>query len=179
LLCTPFSDPPRAGFRYALDNGAWRAYQQGIEFDVCRFETLVAKWGDYADWIVLPDMVAGGVDSLEFSMEWVDRIEGQRLLAVQDGMTAAHVRPHIGRDVGLFVGGTTEFKEQTLSEWGVLAREVGCWLHVGRVNTKRRISLCASAGATSFDGSGVSRFAKTIPFIDAARRQLAFEELEK
>lgn len=46
-----------------------------------------------------------------------------------------------------------------------------CYLHVGRVNTKKRIRLCQEAGADSFDGSGVSRFSAHLPVLDSAVRQ--------
>lgn len=65
----------------------------------------------------------------------------------------------------------TRHKEDTLPAWGELAREKGCWLHVGRVNTARRIALCAAASATSFDGSGPSRYAVVLQKLDLARRQ--------
>ncbi len=50
-----------------------------------------------------------------------------------------------------------------MGDWAELARERGAICHVGRVNSARRIHLCASAGVTSFDGSGVSRYAVEIP----------------
>ncbi len=56
-------------------------------------------------------------------------------------------------------------------QWGALARETGCYLHVGRVNTAVRIRLCSAAGADSFDGTSPSRFACTLPLLDGARRQ--------
>lgn len=55
-------------------------------------------------------------------------------------------------------------------EWGALARDTGCYLHVARVNTVRRVRLCDAAGADSFDGSSVTRFACNLPRLDFARR---------
>jgi hypothetical protein len=43
--------------------------------------------------------------------------------------------------------------------------------HVGRVNTARRIRLCAEAGADSFDGTSVTMFSCTLPLLESARRQ--------
>jgi hypothetical protein len=60
------------------------------------------------------------------------------------------------------------FKESTVGDWAELARERGTICHVGRVNSQRRIHLCAAAGVTSFDGSGVSRYALEIPAIHRA-----------
>jgi hypothetical protein len=55
--------------------------------------------------------------------------------------------------------------------WGSLARRRNCYLHVGRVNSQRRIAICAAAGADSFDGTSVTRYAVTMRPLDAARRQ--------
>lgn len=164
------------GFLYALDNGAWSAYTQGRPFDVPLFEKALAKLGAGADWTVLPDIVAGGARSLELSLQWMRRVldsSPRGMIAVQDGMAPTDVEPFIGPRVGVFVGGSTNWKLRTMSQWAELARRLGAWCHVARVNTARRISACITAGADSFDGSSASRFVKTLPLLDNARRQLA------
>jgi hypothetical protein len=165
------------GFPYAIDNGAWTAFQQGTAFDEDAFRGVVDALGDGADWIVVPDIVAGGLASLDFSLRWLDQLSGVRLLAVQDGMGAEHVRGLLGPTVGIFVGGSTEWKLATVRAWGALAREVGCYCHVGRVNTKRRIALCAEAGVDSFDGTSATRFAVNIPKLTNAVNQSTFWEV--
>lgn len=161
------------GFQYGLDNGAWWAYQQKQPFDVAAFEKLVDKMGKGADWIVAPDIVGGGLESLRVSEQWLPMLVliAPVLLAVQDGMTARDVEGLLGARVGIFVGGTTEWKLDTLQSWGEVARKRGCYLHVGRVNTARRIQYCHDAGADSFDGSSVTRFAKSLPRLDNATKQ--------
>jgi hypothetical protein len=161
------------GFRYAIDNGAWTAHQRGEPFDIPAFERAV-EWGAAgADWLILPDAVGAGLESLRMSLRWAPRLAGlcPLLLAVQDGMTVADVRPFVGRDIGIAVGGSTEWKEGTTREWGHLASETGAYLHILRVNTVRRIRICQDARADSFDGSSVSRFVSTLAPLDAARRQ--------
>ncbi len=160
------------GFAYALDNGAWTAHTHGEPFDESAFVRAVDRLGAGADFVVLPDIVAGGLKSLAYSLSWLPRLEHPHLLlAVQDGMTTEDVRPHLGQRVGVAVGGTTDWKLGTLHHWGSLARETGCWLHVLRVNSQRRIRRCQDVGAHSFDGSGPSRFAKHLAVLDAAVRQ--------
>jgi hypothetical protein len=95
----------------------------------------------------------------------------QYLLAVQNGMEPGHIAPLVGPEIGIFVGGDTPWKLATMAAWARLAHERGAICHIGRVNTVRRIRLCAAAGADSFDGSGVSRFASALPPLDLARRQ--------
>jgi len=166
------------GFPYALDNGAWSAFTRGIPFDVRAFERALRELGANADWTVLPDVVAGGLPSLELSLRWMRTVldESPRaLLAVQDGMGVDDVRPFVGPRVGIFVGGSTQWKLDTMAQWAALAQSVGCWCHVGRVNTRRRIARCVASGVTSFDGTSATRFAKTIPSLDEARRQLALK----
>jgi hypothetical protein len=162
------------GMKYALDNGAWTAFQQGKPFDEDAFMRAVDLMGEHADWIVLPDIVAGGLASLDYSLTWLERLRGLPtpvLLAVQDGMEIDDVRSILGPAVGIFVGGTTEWKEATASAWGSVARRRNCYLHVGRVNSIRRIKICAAAGANSIDGSSASRFALSLPRLDSASRQ--------
>lgn len=159
---------------YALDNGAWSAYQQGVPFDDDAFLRAVDKVGEHAEWIVLPDIVLGGLASLELSLAWLDRLKGfptRLLIAVQNGMTPEHVRSYLNPSVGLFVGGDSAWKEGTSTMWGSLARRRNCYLHIGRVNTQRRIAICAAAGADSFDGTSVSRYAVTMRPLDTALRQ--------
>ena len=170
------------GFRYALDNGAWTSFQRGESFHDAAFERAVALLGPGADWVVLPDIVMGGVESLTFSRRWLDRLEHRRpladttfLIAVQNGMRPDHVRTLLGPRIGIFVGGDTAWKLATMAQWARLARSRGAICHVGRVNSARRIRLCAAAGVDSFHGSGVSRFAAALPPLEMARRQSDLE----
>lgn len=170
------------GFRYALDNGAWTSFQRGEPFHAAAFEHALARVGADADWIVLPDIVMGGVPSLRFSRTWLGKLRQRRslrdktfLIAVQNGMGPQHLRPLVGPRAGIFVGGDTAWKLATMAMWARLAHAHDAICHVGRVNSVRRIHLCAAAGVDSFDGSGVSRFAAALPPLDAARRQTDLE----
>lgn len=153
----PSLDPK--GMRYALDNGAWWSFQNDRPFDADAFKrALELLWFD-ADFIVLPDIVAGGRRSLDFSLDWYQRLgmDGLFLLAVQDGMETDDVSPYLG-EVGIFIGGTTEFKERTMFDWAALAAKHEAYIHCGRVNSQRRLNMCKQAGIDSFDGSGPSKF---------------------
>lgn len=162
------------GFPYGLDNGAWSDFQAGRGFDEGTFETLIDKMGAGADWIVLPDIVAGGLESLALSKRWMNRVLSVCplvLIAVQDGMEHADLAPLVGPNVGIFLGGSTEWKLKRMLDWGRFCAEAGCYYHVARVNTITRIRRAAAAGAHSIDGSSVSRYAVTLPALDFARRQ--------
>lgn len=177
LLLTPDIHTDH-GMPYGLDNGAWGCFQRGESFNAEAFRDLLSEYAAGADWIVVPDIVCGGLESLAVSLEWLPELRtlGPTLLIpVQDGMTDEHLRNLVSGDVGIFVGGSTEWKEQSLTMWGALARETGCYLHVGRVNSRRRIRLCALAGAHSFDGTSVTRFAVNVHTLTAETRQGALD----
>lgn len=175
MLLTPTDPRPPEGFRFAIDNGAWRAFVQGLPFDAEGFMKLVDAQGAAADFVVVPDKVCEGMRSLEFSLSWMEQLRGLRrlLLPLQDGMSAADVGAVLRREpkLGIFLGGSTEWKLKTMYGWGMLAAGLGCHYHVGRVNTVRRIRLCAEAGADSIDGTSASRFSCNVPKLEAARNQ--------
>lgn len=160
------------GFAYALDNGAWSAHQKGEPFDERKFVQGLDLFADGADWVVLPDIVAGGKASLDLSLKWLRPVRdvcARVLIAVQDGMTVDDLRDLVSPDVGVFVGGSTEWKLATLDGWGALAKACNAWCHVGRVNTVRRIRRCIDAGATSFDGTSPTIYASTTKMLSLAR----------
>lgn len=153
------SVPP---FAWALDNGAWGCFQRGVSFDGDAFREAMKRWGPGADFVICPDIVGGGLESLSFSVGWADEVRQttQRplYLAVQDGMDAPAVLAVLEWFDGLFVGGSTTWKEATMHTWGELAKERDIPLHVGRVNTDRRLRMAIDAGASSVDGTSPTRF---------------------
>jgi hypothetical protein len=168
------------GFAYALDNGAWTAYQKKQPFNAKLFMDAVKKLGANADFIVVPDVVAGGLGSLRFSQSWIERLVPLKrplLLPVQDGMEVKDVRPYCQAGHGIFVGGTTKWKEATMYAWGCLARECGVYIHAGRINSQRKLKLCQMCLMDSFDGSGASKWLLHAKVMNAAHRQncLAYE----
>jgi hypothetical protein len=162
------------GFPYAIDNGAWSDFQNGTAFDDDAFDRLLDAMGAGADWIVLPDIVAGGIASLEMSLRWTNRclsICPLVLIAVQDGMTEADISPFVGRATGVFLGGSTEWKISTMARWGDFCRRRAIYYHVARVNTARRVEMAILSGANSMDGTSGTRYASTIPFLDNAMKE--------
>ena len=158
------------------DNGAWSDYQNGRGFDDDAFERFL-EWAATQTpprFIVLPDIVAGGLRSLELSMRWSNRcrsVAPMVLLAVQDGMTEADVAPLVSPTVGVFLGGSTPWKISTMAQWGAFCRRHHIWYHVARVNTAKRMAMAIAAFAKSVDGTSATRYAKTLPLLDRASRQ--------
>lgn len=163
------------GFPYALDNGAWTDFCAGRDFDDEKFKALVDKLGWGADWIVAPDIVAGGLHSLRLSLVWLPHLLVRTrmvLIPVQDGMGPQDlVKIVLPKRVGIFLGGSTEWKLATMRQWGEFCAQKGVHYHVARVNSAKRFRLAHIAGADSADGSSASRYAVTLPNLDFARRQ--------
>ena len=156
------------------DSGAWHHHSQGTPFNNVNYERLLVWIRPLKPrFVMLPDIVGAGSQSLDLSLHWLPIVRLAGLtpaLVVQDGMLPDHVRNLIGPQLALCIGGSTEWKLQTLGTWCKLARERGAWSHVLRVNTGRRIRLCERAGADGFDGTSASKFVNTLPMLDRERR---------
>lgn len=162
---------------WVADNGAWADFQAGQPFDEDMFEEFL-QWIESQSiaprWLVLPDIVAGGLESLSLSLRFRNRclsVAPLVLIAVQDGMEHDHLAPHVGPSVGIFLGGSTGWKLKQMRYWGEFCADRNIHYHVARVNTARRMFLASAANADGVDGSSGSRFAVTIRKLDLARRQ--------
>jgi hypothetical protein len=159
---------PIEGLPFVLDNGVWSCHQAGVEWSdepMLRLLDRLAHRDFKPEFVVAPDKIAAGDESLEFSLRWLEEKRSGLgdlpwLLAVQDGMSVARVRDVIleQRLAGIFVGGSTPWKWSSLHEWAELGLALGLRVHVGRVNGQRRAQLCSDLGVTSIDGSMISRF---------------------
>lgn len=161
------------GFPYALDNGAWTAHTQGEPFDVPAFEKALDLLGADADFVIAPDIVAGGRASLDLSLSWLDRLDDARMVLIpnQDGLEPEDFEGIVSPRVGIFHGGSTDWKVDQMVRWGRWCAVRDVYFHVGRVNTGPRFRLAHVAGANSVDGSSASRFAVNIPMLDGLARQ--------
>lgn len=137
-----------------LDNGAFKAWKAGESFN----ETLFMRAVDDAarfdpDFIVTPDIVAGGSESLSLSLEWSDRLSGAAPLAlvVQDGMGEREVRDALAPFSTIFVGGTLPWKMATGQRWVQLAHANGRRCHIGRAGSVDRVKWAKRIGADSID----------------------------
>jgi hypothetical protein len=108
------------------------------------------------DFVVVPDRVGAGLESLEFSLMWKNRLIGCRLaLAVQDGMTPDDINADDWDYI--FVGGTPEWKWQTVEDWVKFAHDHDLRCHVGQVGTLSRMEYCRLIGVDSIDSTNFVR----------------------
>lgn len=143
---------------YSLDNGAYSAFANSREWDPARFLRLLGRSMKEIippDFVVCPDKVAKGLESLEFSLSWLDKLpEGPRyFLAVQDGMERPDVEPSLKRFDGLFVGGSMDWKMETAEGWVNLAHAHNKPCHIGRIGPWYRILWANRINADSIDST--------------------------
>lgn len=153
-IATPASGPRRvAGTQWCADNGcfnaktypgdeAWFRWLAGLDRDGCLFATA-------------PDVVGDAVATLERSAPWLPRIRALGLpaaLVAQNGLEDLPV-PWDDFDV-LFIGGDTAWKlgphARALT---AEAKRRGKWVHMGRVNSGRRMRYADAIGCDSADGT--------------------------
>ena len=152
MLFSPGGERSPKRLPYALDNGAFGAWKQGLPFDELAWLSLLDWSNRYAPpkWALVPDTVGHRPSTLLQWAKYYPVVHGRGLIpafAVQDGMVARDVpkEAHV-----IFVGGSTEWKWDTAEMWCKSFPRV----HVARVNTVRKLRLCAEWGAESVDGTG-------------------------
>lgn len=175
--CVVRGELPARRAPFFHDNGAYRDWKAGRAF-ACNRWTRDMRWLDYRgivpDFVVVPDVVAGGVASLAFSAFWRDVVPAHfpAYLAVQDGMTAADVEPHVSGYRGIFVGGSLDWKLATAAAWVRFAHARGLRCHVGRVGTAARVRWARAIGVDSIDSSLPLRHAEALAaFVGALDEQ--------
>lgn len=143
-----------AGLPWAADNDCFQGLHAG------RFLRMLAIIDELPGclFVSCPDVVGDHAQTLELWHEWSPVIEevGQRpAFVLQDGATWDEVPS----EVPLFIGGSTEFKlGYDCAALVRCAKYEGRWVHMGRVNSAKRMAYAASIGVDSIDGTGWVRF---------------------
>lgn len=153
-LTTPKQhNPIPPGAQYACDNGrygkGWPGY---LKWWAWLDRTIRTNGSDNCLFACAPDIVGDALGTLAASLPWLGPIRSLGIpvaFVAQDGCEG--LVPWRDFDV-LFIGGTTEFKLAS----GALCAEAlshGKTVHVGRVNSAKRMRLAAVFGAASCDGT--------------------------
>lgn len=175
---------PAAGNRlepgrvWCADNAAFTG---GYPGDDAYLAWLTARLPMAADcaFVVAPDVPFDAAGTLALSGPMLPRIRALGYpvaLCAQDGLEHLPV-PWDDFDV-LFIAGSTEWKLSTAA--ALIAREAkarGKWVHMGRVNSWRRLQYAAAIGCDSVDGTylafGPDRNLPTLlDWLDESARQL-------
>jgi hypothetical protein len=149
---------PAAGVVWAADNSAFSG------FDEARFRRFLDRIArSPARWVAAPDVVADASETLRRWKVWAPVIREHELppaLVLQDGMVLEDVP--WDEVAAIFIGGSTRYKlGEEVVRLVAEARRRGLWVHMGRVNTARRILYAASLNCSSVDGSKFSRWSDT------------------
>lgn len=142
------------GTQWAADNGA---FSSARTFDPDRWlRWLADQPTEGCLFAVVPDVVGDHAETLVLWHEWAQVVRdlGHRpAFVLQDGCTPDVVPADADC---VFVGGSTEWKLGPESVACMrFAKAQGCWVHVGRVNSLRRIRWCADLDGVvdSVDGT--------------------------
>lgn len=144
------------GLPWAADNGCYSGFDPG------RFRRYLDKIAGEPRCLfaVAPDSVGDArLTQLLFDEWWREVFDtGQPIAYVgQDG--AERLEIPWGRFQAWFIGGTTRWKLSAASaDLAQEAKRRGKWVHMGRVNSRRRMESAASFGCDSIDGSSASMF---------------------
>ncbi len=153
LDCDVFSVWKRLGFPVPFPASEFPAekYERGL----AKLRALLDTGHRRPDFLAVPDLPAGGLESLRCSLSWVERLKplGCPLyLVVQDGM-GAEVEEQVLVFDGLLVGGTPAWKLRTGAAWVEMAHRNGLRCHIGRVGTAAKVRWARSIDADSIDSS--------------------------
>lgn len=150
---------PLPGEEWGLDNGAWSAWSKDEPFPEKKFLQRIEKTreqGHEPYLAVIPDKVQQANESLDFSLEWRERLmeEGYGswpwYLSLQAGMDPERVRQVAHRFDGLFLGGGNEAKPAA-SLWKAIADQAGLPLHYAQCGTRGKLQHAHKVGADSLD----------------------------
>jgi len=157
LITSPHFRTPQTA--YALDNGAYSDWKHNRDFRSEEFLQFLRKYMELdrkPEWVAVPDKVAQGNESLDFSLRWVDKIPDyfeNLMLVVQDGMDTERVENHVDKFYGIFIGGTKRWKIDSAPSWVDLAHRHGKISHIGRISNWKEIMWAERIGVDSIDST--------------------------
>lgn len=159
------------GRLWCMDNGVFTG-----KFSEAEFWDKLEKMRDYQKtclFVVAPDVVGNAIATMSSFRYWGCRIQALGwpvAFVAQDGQELFNFPPEFD---ALFIGGSTEWKMSKEADLCIRkAQKMGKWVHVGRVNSRKRMRHFQVMGVDSVDGTHVT-FApdKNHPIIERQLRQ--------
>lgn len=142
---------------WAADNAAFS------KFDPVAYATMLERAAAEPTrplFVTVPDVVGDAFRTRWRFADWYPVLKRFRLplaYVLQDGEHTDTVPWSL--IAAVFVGGSTAFKVGAQARALVVeAQRRGKWVHMGRVNTVRRLMYAQQIGCDSVDGSGFARF---------------------
>ena len=164
FLVTPRSgrvhEITETGKAWGVDNEAFGGWDERKELS---FSKLLGRLCEHRPhpslkFVACPDVVADAVATRESFDRWGPIVRTCGLpvgYVLQDGESDVPW----GKIDALFVGGSTEWKLSEHTDAAIAeAKRLGKWVHVGRVNTLRRMRHFYDIGVDSIDGTTFSKW---------------------
>lgn len=144
---------PAEGQPWAADNGRFSRPQDYT--DAAYLAWLVKMPNESCLFATAPDVVGDAAATLALSAPMFGQIRAagyRTALVAQDGLESLPV-PWDDFDA-LFIGGTTAWKlSEHAANLAAEAKRRGKWVHMGRVNSLRRMAVAQAFGCDSVDGT--------------------------
>ena len=158
---------------WAADNGCFGNWK---ESDFLAMLDAAEKAETKPVFVTVPDVVGDHRKTCELWVRWAPEIKRRGLrcaFVLQNGIESMHPEfalPWESLDA-LFIGGNDAFKLGAWVRWAVafskrtIATERPVWVHMGRVNSVRRMLYAQRIGCDSCDGSGMAKYADRLPLM--------------
>ena len=168
---TRWSDTVADGRLWCLDNGVFSG--KFSEDSFWKKLKIMKPFITTCLFVVAPDVVANALATMDAFRYWGPRIQEAGwpvAFVAQDGQELFDFPPEFD---ALFIGGSTEWKlSAETDECIVRAQRLGKWVHVGRVNSQKRIRHFQVMGVDSVDGTSVTYAPdKNYPVLEKQLRQ--------
>jgi len=156
MIATPkqgIAIPP--GAAWCADNGCFGKGYPGDEAWFAWLQSYTAEERSRCLFAVAPDVVGDAWRSHLRSYPWLAKVRklGYRVAYVAQNGAELHPVPWHDFDV-FFIGGDTEWKlGPAARELVAEAKRLGKWVHMGRVNSERRLKYADAIGCDSADGT--------------------------
>jgi hypothetical protein len=158
-------DTAAAGIPWAADNDAFNGWSDEAAQRYTRMLDAIADLNG-CRFVTVPDVVADAEATARYFERWAPAVARRGLpvaLVLQDGIDTPAMSRWLLRTWprldAVFIGGSTDFKMGDVARALVLeAKARGKWVHMGRVNTLRRVRYAASIGCDSIDGTSYVRW---------------------
>lgn len=145
----------RPGVAWAADNGQFSGKITPAQF--LDWLVMMRPYRHSCLFAACPDVVCNATATLDRYRwyAWQVKALGYPVaLVAQDGMESLRWPPCFD---ALFIGGSTEWKMSAAADWCIAeAKRRRAWVHVGRVNSQRRIRHFQLVGVDSCDGTALA-----------------------
>ena len=144
-----------AGVDWCADNGCYGKNYVGDEKWLSWLDSYSTEQRSRCRFATAPDVVGDATATLARSLPLLPMIRDlgyPPAFVAQDGIEKIDI-PWDAFDV-LFIGGSTDFKlGQIVRDVVSMAKEKGKWVHMGRVNSQKRLEYATAIGCDSADGT--------------------------